>query len=451
MQFSEKVHLTTCGGGFLRVPFLNSTQDPSADLRPGECPVLNPQIIHLPAAGRLSGLSLAAPNFRRVVLSSTLCNQLTTDAAAQLNQEGAGITFAFHDQPDRNMALARCGPDLLMMNERILLLDAPGVNEGRPVDITTVPPLSMATGFLAFITRAWRDLRHVDPKLLLSHQVPLQIDSDFDIIPLSSTPFRVFMPILGNKGSCIVYDPALGPTSADPNGSTIGDFGSATVQPDGQGGFYIDLTLTPDNQAVVGIAIADQTGQIFARNLVIQDAFPAGATIRLPHGMIGVPYRATLPCGEVLCRLYGQDCSSGNTITSILSMILPPGLSYNATDNSIEGTPTGYGTNYGILPEVIPQEGLQGLGLSLTINRPPRLLMSLSDLPLNHDRSTGEYYAIQFMPYGSVLVYGGDSYEFRRFLSNDQPWPGMIKKPYLYGLTSRQSASAQEGFWREMP
>jgi hypothetical protein len=447
MYFDERVHLVSVGGGFLRTPFLNSTQDPAPNLRPDQSPVLSPQIVHIPAAGRKSGLNLPSPAYRRAVLTSTLCKRLTSDGAAQVNQEAAGITFGFSEKPDRNMAQARLSGGLILQREPILLLDDIGVDPRRPVDVNVLPTNSMTTGFLAFISRYWQDLRHVDPDLLLRHHTPLQFDCDFDIIPLMSRTFRVTLPILGARSQPIVYDPALGPSSADPLGSPISHFGTAVVRPDNLGGWYIDLVMVPDDEAVVGLAISDDSGQVYSRNLIIQDGFPAGAVVKLPHAMVGVPYYSSLPCTDTLCRIYGQDCSTGNINSDIHSIALPPGLSLVDNDTAIAGTPTSYGANYGIVPSSIIEDGLQSIGISLTVNRPPRSLLVIHED--NNDHSTGEYYACQFLPFGSTLVYGGDAWEFRRFLSNDETWPGVKKVPYLYGMTSRQSAKAQEMAWKE--
>lgn len=448
MQFDEKVHLVSVGGGFLRTPFLTSTQEATPNLAPGECPVQGPQIIHLPAAGRKNGMNLRDPAFRRAIFTSTLCKRLTRDGAAQTNHEASGVTFDFSDSPDRNLAHARVSPGLLFEGERIMLLDDIGAQPGRSVDVNIIPPATMATGFLAFVSRYWQDLRHVDRGILLRHLVPLQIDCDFDIIPLSSKPFKVFLPIIGNQGTVIVYDQSLGPSSYNPSGSPIGDFGSATIEADSRGGYYVSLEMIPAGEAVINLVIADTSGQTYARNLIIQDGFPAGAVVRLPHGMVGVPYYSTLPCTDVLCRIYGQDCPSGNIDSDIDSMTLPAGLSLTPDKTAIVGTPTVYGTNYGILPTGIAQEGLQSLGISLTVNRPPRTLMVIADEMAN-DIQTGEYYAVQFMPYGSTLVYGGQAFEFRRFLATDQAWPGVRRIPYTYGSANHLSAKAQEGAWKE--
>lgn len=447
MYFDERVHLVSAGGGFLRTPYLTSTQDPAVNLRPDQSPVLSPQITHIPAAGRKSGLSLPSPAYRRAIFSSTLCKRLTSDGAAQVNQEAAGITFGFSEKPDRNMARARLSPGLILERQPILLLDDIAIDPRRPVDVNVIPTASMTTGFLVFLSRYWQDLRHVDPNLLLRHHLPLQFDCDFDIIPLSSRRFRVTLPILGARGQPIVYDAALGPSSYDPLGSPIGSFGTATIQPDDLGGWYIDLSMVPDGESVVGLTIMDGSGQVYSRNIVIQDGFPAGAVVRLPHAMVGVPYYASLPCTDMLCRIYGQDCSTGNIDTDITSITLPPGLSLVDGNTAIAGTPTEYGANYGIVPSSIIEEGLQSIGISLTVNRPPRTLLTISED--NNDHSTGEYYACQFMPFGSTLAYGGDAWEFHRFLANNEAWPGVKQIPYLYGAASRQSAKAREAAWKE--
>lgn len=448
MQFDELVHLVSIGGGFLRTPYLTSTQDPVVNPRPDQCPVLSPQIIHIPAAGRKSGLNLHDPTFRRAIFTSSLCRILTRDGAAQANQEAAAITFGFSDSPDRNMARVRLSPGLTLQRERMLMLDASNAAPRRPIETNVIPTMDMTTGFLAFVSRYWQDLRHVDPSLLLGHQFPLQFDCDFDIIPLSQRTFRVFIPILGSRGRITVYDPVQGSSSATPSGSPIGAFGTAIVVDDGHGSPYIDLTMIPAGEEVVSLAIADDSGQVYSRNLVVQDGFPAGTVVKLPHAMVGVPYYATLPCADTLCRIYGQDCSLGTLNTDLYQMALPAGLGFNDERTAIVGTPTAYGANYGIVPTAVVNEGFQTLGISLTVNRPQRNLLTISDA-LTTDRATGEYYAVQFMPFGSTLSYGGTAYEFRRFLSNDETWPGVKEIPYLYGAASRQSAKAQEGAWKE--
>jgi hypothetical protein len=451
MHFDETVHLAAVGGGFLRTPFLTATQEAPTDPRPGQMPVLSPQIIHIPSAGRKSGLNLHDPAFRRAVFSSTLCKTLTRDAAAQANQEGAGITFGFSDSPNRNMAKARLNPGLSMMGDPILLLDDSGNNLGRPIDVNLVQPNNMTTGFLVFVSRYWQDLRNVDADLLLRHHIPLQFDCDFDVVPMSSSPFRVYLPILGNQGLPIVYDAAFGPSSYNPAGTTpITDGGTVEILPDGQGGYLIDLNVIPSNEGIIALTLADPSGQVFSRNIIIQDGWPAGAVVKFPHGMAGIPYYCSLPCNDVLCRIFGNDCASGNLDSDIQSMTLPAGLNFNADYSAIEGIPTEYGTNFGIVPTSIVHDGLQSLGVSLTINRPPRNLLTIAEA-LGNDRATGEYYSAQFMPFGSVLAYGGHAYEFRRWLSNDEAWPGIRQTPYLYGAASRQSSVAQEGFWREVP
>jgi hypothetical protein len=348
------------------------------------------------------------------------------------------------------MAKARISAGLNMLGDPILLLDDSGNNLSRPIDVNLVQPNNMTTGFLVFLSRYWQDLRHVDPSLLLHHHVPLQFDCDFDVVPMSADPFRVFLPILGNVGVPIVYDAALGPSSYQPFGPTpITDGGTAAIMEDGQGGYLIDLNIIPTGTGLIALTVADPSGQLFSRNIIIQDGWPAGATIRMPHGMAGVPYYCTLPCDPILCRIFGNDCASGSLDSNPLDMTLPAGLHYNEDNTAIIGTPTEYGTNFGIVPSSIVHDGLQSLGLSLTVNRPPRTLMTICD-SLDNDRSTGEYYACQFMPFGSILTYGGHTYEFRRFLHNNQTWPGVQTFPYLYGAANRQSAQAQEGFWRDV-
>jgi hypothetical protein len=443
MQFDEKVHLASVGGGFLRTPYLTSTQDPALDLGDGQCPVLAPQIVHIPAAGRKSGLNLHDPTFRRAVFTSSLCKRLTRDLAAQANQEAAGITFGFSDSPDRNIAQVRLSEGLTMAREKILLLDDAGIHEGRPIDLNAVLAENMTTGFLAFVSRYWQDLRHVDSDLLLTHHIPLQFDCDFDTIPLSPLPFRVLMPIIGNVGAVRVYNPLIGPSYNDPQGIPIGDKGLMTTRPDGVGGWLLDINIIPNGEQVLPVAIIDESGQVFSRNIMIQDGFPAGSIVKMPHGKVGIPYYCTLPCPNMACSNLLADCLAG----SPNPLRLPEGLHLSLDGSAVEGIPTEYGTNFGIEYGSIIVEGFQHLGINLTINRPPRTLLTISDT-LTNDRSTGEYYSVQFMPFGSILAYGGHAYEFRRFQHNSQPWPGVIESAYLYGTPSRQSAKEQEQVWK---
>ena len=149
-----------------------------------------------------------------------------------------------------------------------------------------------------------------------------------------------------------------------------------------------------------------------------------------------MPYKATVP-----------NFPSAFTVADL---VLPDGLYYNGVDNTIEGTPTQYGTNFGLHAASIPVSGtIQEEGWSLTINRPFRTLLVISQRETN-DRSTGEYYASQFMPFGSSLLYGGHAYEFRRRLNSQQPWPGVVQKNFVYGGFSRESIRETERIWSRL-
>jgi hypothetical protein len=448
MQFDEKVHLFSIGGGFLRTPYLAATVDGANYDSPENCAAIQPQIIHIPSAGRKSGLNLETPTFSKAIFTSALCKRLTTDMAAQVNQESAGITFGFHAEPDRNICRARLSEGIRDPSGRLLFLDEPPANFPRPIDLASATTDDMSTGFLVFISRYWQDLRHVDQNLLMKHLVPLQFDCDFDIIPMLNENCIVNLPIIGNVGAVIAYDAEQGIDSYNPSGSDVGGVATVTVYADGIGGYYMTLSVTASQPTALSIAIKDASGQVFVRNIVVQDGYPPGAVVKMPHGVVGVPYLCSLECSNVCDNQ--EQCDSVYPSFDPDDLILPAGLTYNQRLSRVEGTPTEYGTNFGLHPSAITSEGEQALGISLTVNRPHRNLMTLVDSEIN-DHATGEYYSVHFMPFGSVLTYGGDTYEFKRFLSNLQPWPGMKKIPYTYGATNRPSVKQQEAVWRAVP
>lgn len=448
MQFDETVHLFKLGEGFLRTPYLTATEDAANYNSPENCAALSPQVVHIPSAGRKSGLNLETPTFSKAIFTSALCKRLTTDAAAQINQEGAGVTFGFHENPDRNIARVRLSEAIRDPSGRLLFIDSPPTNFPRPIDLAAADTADMSTGFLAFISRYWQDLRHVDQRLLMQHRVPLQYDCDFDIIPMLNENCIVTLPIIGNVGAVIAYDAEQGIDSYDPAGSDISGVATVTVSADGIGGYYMTVSVTASQPTVLAIAIKDASGQVFSRNIVVQDGYPPGAIVKMPHAMIGVPYICSLECSNV-CDNQDQ-CDSVYPSFDPDDLILPAGLTYNQRLSRVQGTPTEYGTNFGLHPSAITTEGTQALGISLTVNRPHRNLMTLLDTEGN-DYATGEYYAAHFMPFGSILSYGGTTYEFRRHLRNLQPWPGMIARPYVYEAASRPSAKQQESVWRATP
>ena len=448
MQFEENVHLAAIGGGLLRTPYLSATQDPPANLQAGTCPVLSPEILHIPAAGRKSGLNLHDPSFRRAVITSTLGKLITRDGAAAANQQHSGATFGFSQSPDRNHAHVRLSDGLLMFNERVMVLDSTIIIAGRPIDLNVVSPSLMTTGFLAFITRYWEKLRHVDAEILAKHTLPLQFDCDFDAIPFLNKTFRAYLPILGNIGDVKVYDARLGIQSWDPGGSDLSGLGTATVITDGIGGWLIDIEITNFNTSVLPLAIADASGQVYCRNLLIQDSYPTGTFVRMPAGVVGIPYRCSIPTPETYCVGPDETCPSEEFTRTL---VLPAGLHVNGERGTIEGIPTEYGTNFGSHDQSIPESGvLPPMGWYLTINRPPRNLLTIVDIE-ETDRSTGEYYSAQFMPFGSTLAYGGHVFEFHRWLSVTQPWPGIREIPFAYGVGGPQPAKELENVWRYTP
>ena len=441
--FDERVHLAVVGDGFLRTPFLNTTQDPPPDasVDPSICSALQPEIIHLPAAGRKSGLNLHDPAFRRVVLTSTLCQLITRERSAQANQEGAGITFGFSQSPNRNHARVSITDDVTFLGERALILDESGIAPGRPIDLNTEWVEDMTTGWLVFVSRSWQDLRHVDPGLMLTHRIPLQFDCEFNTVPfIPDGAFRAFLPIIGNVGEVRAYDSRLGPSSYDPAGSPLTSVGSPTgtvkaVQ-DTIGGWYLDLKVTSFLPQTLPIAITDASGQVFSKNLLVQETYHVDdCFVFLPHALLGVPYYCTLPPFPAAFN--------------VVDLELPAGLYFDGPTRSIQGTPTEYGSNFGWHDDVIPDSGDIGrMGFYLTVNRPPRTLMTISDYS-SPDYSSGEYYACQFLPFGSIMSYAGKIYEFRRHLNNGEPWPGIVEKPY--SLTGgRMSAREQERVWVDL-
>jgi hypothetical protein len=82
------------------------------------------------------------------------------------------------------------------------------------------------------------------------------------------------------------------------------------------------------------------------------------------------------------------------------------------------------------------------------VNRYPRELLRLAQTEGNDNR-TGEYLAIQFMPYGSVLVYDGHAYEFRRSKSPTEPWPTCRKVPWVYGHANRRGGREAQAVWAD--
>lgn len=438
--FDEVVHLAVVGDGFLRTPLLNATVQAPVQTDPS-CSALSPEIVHIPAAGRKSGLNLQDPAFRRAVFTSDLCARLTRERSAQANQEGAGVTFAFNKEPDRNHARVMIDDGVTFLGERSLILDSSNITAPRPIDMNTVPITDMTTGWLAFISRSWQDLRHVDPSLLLQHSIPLQFDCEFNTVPfIPDGSFHAYLPILGAVGDVRAYDSRLGPNSYDPSGSPITSTstptGTVKAVQDGIGGWYLDLLINSFDLQSIPLVIADTFGQIFSRNIMVHETYHVDdAFVFMPHALLGVPYRCVLPP-------FPSAFSMGD-------LHLPAGLYYDGMTRTINGIPTEYGSNYGWHPNPIPSTGdIDRTGFYLTVNRPPRTLLAISDYE-GADRASGEYYACQFMPFGSILQYGGKSYEFRRRIDNSQPYPALVELPY--SLTgSRAGAKERERVWRTL-
>lgn len=436
--FDEYVNLAVVGGGFLRTPYLHATNPVQDRQTTSTCGGLKPEIIHIPAAHRKSGLNLSNPVFRRAIITSTLANQVSQDQAAQSNQEVAGTAFKFHDQPHRNIARAILNDQTILDGDRALILDThPDLASlFVPDDVNRLgdtSPSVMPTGFLVFISRTWSDQRHTGADLL-SHKIPLHYDVDLDIVYLGGlgddTGFM--LPVWGSTGEVKAWDSRMGPESYSAMGSPILGGGTVTVLLDGNGLPYLQISLSDSDLSTLPIAIQDDSGQVYSRSLVVTDAYPTPPSAALPSGRIGTPYHAVLP-PETAYLHYTTNK-------------LPPGLT--RTGNVIMGTPTVYGGNYSISAEIIDLAGeTNQITFWMAINRYPRTIMSILDTEGN-DHHAGEYYALQFMPYGTCLAYGGEIFEFRRSKSATEHWPAVRNVRYVHGHASRTGALDAEAVWR---
>jgi hypothetical protein len=433
--FDERVHLGIVGDGFIRTPFLSATLDEPLYRAPKDCPALGPQIVHVPAAGRRSGFNLPDPAFRRAVITSALARLLTTDQAAQANHENGGITFRFHKDAHRTHARAYLGNDTLLFGQRALILDDSGIDIGQAIDFNALTPDQATVGHLAFLNRFWQDLRHVDAGILCQAEIPLQYDCEFTIAYASQLAvYQARIPVIGNVGNVIVWDDRLGRGSYSPSGSPIDGGGTAKITADGLGGFFIDLTVSNPGLQTLPLVIEDDSGRMFGRVITVRDDYPTDPFIFLPQAVVGVPYRASVPAQGAYWTVTGVN--------------LPAGLTYDPSTNLISGITNVYGTNFGLKARITePDSTEDDVGVVLTVNRYPRKILSIVDWE-TPDRSTGEFYSCQFMPFGSILAYSGKAWEFRRHRDATQPWPCITEVPYAYGHLGRESARATENRWK---
>lgn len=447
LQFDEFVHLAVVGGGFLRTPFLHGVQElPDGNQINGQdCRLAGPEVIHIPSCLERNGYNMLHPHFRRVVFTSDLVKRISHDRAVVYNQESAGITFGFHGQCNHNIARVMLNDAGNIQGDRALVVDNifPGFSTDQQSDINllgvpggiAMPVDSQPTGFLLFLSRFWHNLRNVEKGLLSKHIFPLQFDLDFNGLWIAEGDgsFTVNLPVWGNKGAVKAWDSRNGPGSYHPNGSPIGDSqGTLRVEQDQNGlpVLIVEAQATPND--VLPIAIQDESGQLYTRNIMTQGGTPGTNVVPLPSGRIGTPYAFSMPEGAIQRDAF-----------------LPRGMGINGS--VISGIPLEVGSNYFIDVEFQPGSSIvepQLVRLFLTVNRPQIDLMSCYDT-LGCDNNTGEYYGVAFVPYGTQINYGGWSYECRRFRSQSNPYPYLREVPYVYGHGSRQAGWDYESLVRE--
>lgn len=447
--FDEIVYMGIVGGGFLRTPFIHATKTIMDGFNNQEdCAPLTAEVIHIPASLRRSTLTEPDPPFRRVVFTSDLMRRIATDKAVQFNQEAAGIVFKFHEDANNCIAHAFCLPETKLFDEPAFILDnvypgfqlptALAVNDlGLPVNLQ----LSRApSGFLLFLSRFWQDQRHVDADIMMTHRIPLQLDLDFNMFwagqVTSSPPETIIqVPIWGNCGTVTVWDARLGIQSAAPASPIANNGGTMEVLGDAQTGLYLQITSVVAPLESIPIVLQDASGQTFTREVVCSDTFPSPQYISLPAARINTPYTYTLPPDMPGIR--------------ITDMRLPVGITYNPATHIISGTPTEYGGQFYVKAEwADPITQYDPVYFLLPVNRTPRLIYSFPQCTMNNDHSTGEYYAMQFMPYGLELQYGGWSYECRRARTGPNAVPFIRHVPFVYGHANRRGAVDAESSWR---
>lgn len=337
--------------------------------------------------------------------------------------------------------------DLLTMGANIgFRIDDPLVpnrNPQNPNFINRTDNKDQPTGFLFFVSRAWKDERHVEPSLMMDHHVPLQYDQEFDSIPLIDGKYHLTIPVYGAKGAVRAYDLRLGKVLS---GRTVGG-GFLLTKYDIHGAPYLELYGSGSPNGILELAIEDDSGQFFSRRLLIEGTIPDQSTIILPSQRIGTPV-----------KMYVGMFNEGLSTIDEAGTTLPAGLELE--DGYVVGTPTEYGPYFEVAgnpstecladterPDCPSQTALA----FFAVNRPPRTLMKINPChgtTYRNDHSTGEYYAVQFMPYGLSMVYGGWAYRACRRFSSTFRYPKMLKIPYVYGWGNRRSGVGEELIWR---
>lgn len=443
--FDENVFLAVVGGGFLRTPFAHSTQTmPDGVAEENDCASIDGEVIHIPAALRVNGLNMDSPPFRRVIFSADLIKRISTSEAVAYNQTEAGLTFGFNDAPNNSVARVVVDDLTKFQGESALFVDniEPGFQPPLPTFMNNPEDRSRPTGFVVFVTRSWREERHVDPSVLMQHHLPLQFDQEFDGVPLFSNGFHLTLPVYGAKGKVTAWDMRMGP--GEP-GVIFDENGVIEVKYDIHGAPYLEIFGSGTPNDLLPIAIQDEHGQFFSRNLVLEGQLPSQSTIYLPTMRIGTPVNILVTLPED----YSVDLANSR---------LPRGLKYE--DGYITGTPEEYGPYWRLVGvptlqcgdgETCPQDAV----VVFAINRPPCTLLTIGDgkvgthgTTMGNDHHTGEYYAIQFVPYGLAITYGGWAYLAHRRFSSGFRYPLMKKIPWVYGRANRRSAVEQEVIWR---
>lgn len=321
----------------------------------------------------------------------------------------------------------------------------PGYNPKNPNFINRANRPHQPTGFLFFVSRHWKDERHVEPGLMMDHQIPLQYDQEFDSIPLIDGTFHLTIPVYGAKGAVKAYDLRLGKFNT---GRIVGG-GFLFVRYDDHGAPYLEIYGQGNPNDIIELAIEDDSGQFFSRRLLIEGVIPHRSIIQIPAQRIGTPVRIRV----------GALSAQGIEVDPDAS-ILPDGVEYDGAA-FIEGIPTEYGPYFEIAGRPVT-ECLENVTLwedcpsqtalaVFAVNRPPRCLLKLNSChgtTAGNDHHDGEYYAVQFMPYGLSLVYGGWAYRACRQFSSTFRYPRVMRIPFVYGWGNRRSGVGEELIWR---
>lgn len=467
MLFDEKVFLAVVGGGFLRTPYLHSTREmPDNVDNDFDCGPIDGQIVHIPSAHRVSSLNADHPPFRRVILTSELTKRISTSQALIYNQEQAGITFGFHDQPAASIAHAFINDHTKYLSDPAFILDNIDIEfnpEDQQMFVNTEDDTARPTGYLLFISRHWRDERHVDPNMLMRHHVPLQYDQEFDYIPLMDGKYHFTLPIYGAKGKITAWDMRLPKGTPEIlNPVPDEDNGVIDIKYDDHGAPYLEIHGESPPDVVVPLAIEDESGQFFTRNLVTQGVIPDISTVLIPTQRVNTPMNVLIKVNYAVEQVDSDDSEDiARFAPEEWKVILPEGVSIVQENGELwlRGTPTEYGPFYSLhgiakaeCEDCSPPDDLIGY---FAVNRPPRTLMTLGDCQngshgttAGNDYHTGEYYAMQFLPWGISVIYAGWAYRACRRISTTFRNPYLQRIPYVYGWANRRSGMEQELLWR---